>query len=410
MNQKIKILTFFFILVCSNLFGQMEQYKYKREISGIKDQWHKIVLPKEIFNKVSSNLSDIKIFGITANNDTIEAPYLLREISDIFLSKETSFKIINTSHIQNGHYFTIEIPSKESVNQINLDFKQQNYDWKLKLEGSQNQQEWFAILQDYRILSIKNDLTNFKFSNVSFPDASFRFFRLKIESIEKPELLNATVLQLTTTNGEYYNYSIENIKTTKKNKDKQTEIDISLPSAVPVSFFKLSITDTFDYYRPVTIKYLSDSIKTKLGWSYIYNTLAEGTLNSLRENAFKFNKTFLKKLKIIVHNSDNQPLSITNFEIKGYVNELVTRITEPASYFLTYGNKNATKPQYDLENFSEKIPKTLTSLELGIEETKQTDFFTETEPLFKNKTWLWVVMAIVILLLGWFSLKMIRKG
>jgi len=31
------------------------------------------------------------------------------------------------------------------------------------------------------------------------------------------------------------------------------------------------------------------------------------------------------------------------------------------------------------------------------------------EPLFKNKTWLWTIMAVIILLLGWFSIKMMNK-
>ena len=33
-----------------------------------------------------------------------------------------------------------------------------------------------------------------------------------------------------------------------------------------------------------------------------------------------------------------------------------------------------------------------------------------TAPLFKNKAWLWAIMTLIILLLGWFSIKMIRQN
>jgi hypothetical protein len=29
-------------------------------------------------------------------------------------------------------------------------------------------------------------------------------------------------------------------------------------------------------------------------------------------------------------------------------------------------------------------------------------------PLFKNKAWLWAIMIIIILILGWFSVRMLK--
>ena len=79
MKLTINIFTFL-LFVYSLSFAQTEQYNYKRELKGISEQWHKIILPDEIFGKTSQNLSDIRIFGIKENFDTIEAPYLLQLI------------------------------------------------------------------------------------------------------------------------------------------------------------------------------------------------------------------------------------------------------------------------------------------------------------------------------------------
>ncbi|HIN40210.1 MAG TPA: DUF3999 family protein [Flavobacteriales bacterium] len=410
MKLTVKTLACILLLLGSYAYGQIDQYSFKRELNGITDQWHKLTLPDVIFGKVLHDLSDIRIFGITAGNDTIEVPYLIQLTSEEILSKEINFKIVNTSHNEKGYYFTFEIPTDEPINQIKLDFKQKNFDWILQLEGSQNQQEWFTIIEDYRILSINNELTDFQFTKISFQNSKYHFFRLLIGSKEKPNLTVAKISQNEVTDGTFRIYTIKKAKTNDHKKTKQTEIAVDLALPVSVSHIKIGIKDTFDYYRPITIKYLTDSINTEQGWKYNYRTLTSGTLNSIEENEFRINNVILRNLIVLIHNNDNQPLSIGEIEVKGYVHELVARFTEPASYFLTYGNNNARKPQYDIDRFTNKIPEEITMLDLGDEQKIDKEELSVIEPLFKNKTWLWLIMATIILLLGWFSFNMIRKN
>ena len=398
------------IAVYSSSFGQMDDYNYKRELKGVDEQWHKIILPNEIFGKSSQNLTDIRIFGLTENNDTIEAPYLLQLTTEKTSSKQVAFKTINASHNYKGYYFTFEIPTKEPIDQIKLQFKQVNFDWQITLESSQDQNEWFTVVENYRILSIKNDLTDFQFSKLAFPSSKYRFFRLRISSPEKPELSVVSIAQNETTDGRFRNYPIKSIKTKENRQTKQTEIDIELKMPVRVSQIRIAIADTFDYYRPMTLKYMIDSFKTKQGWKYNYGTLSSGTLNSIEDNEFKFSSTTFQKLKFFINNQDNQTLNIDTIEVKGYIHELVTRFTNQATYFLTYGNTRAARPQYDIESFRKNIPETLTPLQLGDELTIERAAIPVILPLFKNKKWLWVIMTVIILLLGWFSVKMIRKN
>jgi hypothetical protein len=101
-------------------------------------------------------------------------------------------------------------------------------------------------------------------------------------------------------------------------------------------------------------------------------------------------------------------LSINTITAKGYVHELVARFTEPATYFLSYGNKQAIKPSYDIERFTSKIPNKLVALNVGKEQLVVKNKVFANEPLFKNKNWLWALMVIIIVVIGWFSIKMIR--
>ncbi len=82
MKTKIPLL-WLFLLLSSLSFGQYNDYRYYRKISGIKDQWHKIDLPDDIFSKASRDLADIRILGVTNKNDSVEVPFILRETSEI---------------------------------------------------------------------------------------------------------------------------------------------------------------------------------------------------------------------------------------------------------------------------------------------------------------------------------------
>ena len=408
MKTKTK-LTFLFILLFTASFGQISSYTYKRELSGIKDSWHKVVLPTEIFEKISPDLSDVRIFGITDQNDTIEAPYILQIASEKVTREDVNLDMINNSKNNKGFYYTFEVLAEDAINQIDLDFLQQNFDWRLSLEGSHNQQEWFSIVNDYRILSISNEMTDFQFTKVSFPSSKYRYYRMLIDNNRRPELLTAKLSLNETTEGRYIKYPVNSLKVNADKQSQQTIIYADLNANVPVSRLKIYVKDKIDYYRHMTVEYLSDSVKTPKGWKYNYTELTTGTLNSIEKDFIMFNSTILKKLRIVIENNDNEPLNIDSLSVKGYEYELLVRFNDPATYYLTYGNKSASAPVYDINNFASKIPENMTSLALGNEQQIQKEAENTVTPLFQNKLWLWVVMGVIILVLGVFSFRMIAK-
>ncbi|WP_236636751.1 DUF3999 family protein [Sinomicrobium soli] len=396
--------------MCYATYGQIGQYDYKRELKGVSEQWHKIVLPDEVFGKVSGNLDDIRIYGVTKNNDTVEAPYMLRLTGGKKSVRKIGFRRLNTVSDNKGYYFTFEVPGTETVNRIKLDFKQENFDWRVTLEGSQDQRQWFTVSENYRILSIQNETTDFQSTTLAFPESKYRYLRVFIDSEEKPDLLEAGMERMETTEGVFRDYLPRKTDIREDRASGQTGIDIDLPFPVPVSRLLIDVGDRFDYYRPLTIRYVADSVKTEQGWKYQYHTLASGTLNSMDNNEFTFRSTIVKKLNVLIDNHDNQPLDIDGVQVKGYLHELVVRFAEPAAYFLVYGSTPAVHPNYDIGRFADRIPVTLTPLEAGEEEVMAKERVKRPSPLFENKVWLWAVMLVIIVTLGWFSVNMMRKN
>jgi hypothetical protein len=407
MSPKCRLICLLMVIQIAS-FGQSRQYPYKRPLSGITDTWHKIVLPVEMYGKVSPDFSDVRIPGITANHDTIEAPYLVRSTFASTSREDLPFKIINRVRNQNGCYYTFELQSDKPVSQIALDFNRQNFDWRITLEGSQNQQEWYTITENYRIVAIQNELTDYHFTQVNFPETRYRYYRLLVQGEQTLDLKGATVAALKTTPGVYRNYPIQSFKTSVNKKEKQTIVELILPEAVPVTFLKLAISSKFDYYRPVSIQYVADSVQTQNGWTYRYNSIAYGTLSSLEKPEFELTQTFTRLLRIVISNYDNEPLAIDSVEVKGVIHELVCRFTQKADYYLAYGNSKIPQANYDIVQFADKIPPVLTPLTIGPERSITSAPVVKSGPLFQNKWWLWAIMAILIVLLGGFSISMMR--
>ena len=411
--MKLTISLFIYLFIISPMVvgqARISDFDYKRELSGVSGQWHSILLPDDIFGKLRGDLQDIRIFGITEDGSTIEAPYLLRISKSTTTQEQVPFRLLNKSHNSEGYYYTFETPEAGPVNRISLNFSIENFDWLITLQGSQNLQEWYIIRENIRFVSIKNETADFRHTNLAFPLSQYRYFRLMVQSEEEPGLTNAILTRYETSGGSLKSHPVAKMEVKENDQTRQTEIDVRLSMPVPVSRLTFIVSDSIDYFRPVTIRYLADSLQTEQGWRYSYRALGSDALNSAEESEFSFNSTTVRDLSIIIDNHDNRPLSIGGVEVKGYIHELVVRFTEDAGYILAYGNNRATMPNYDIGRFTDAIPLSPAALELGEELEIIKPEEPVIKPLFEKQVWLWGIMAVIIVVLGWFSMAMLRKA
>ena len=389
----------------------MSASAYKRPLGKVPAGWHKIVLPNALFGKVSGNFSDVRILAPSAGGDTLEAPYIWRSAERKSAAEAVSFNTLNVTKNAKGFYYTFEMPVTEPVNEIQLQVDNTNFDWRVQVEGSQNEREWFTILSDYRILGIQNAQTDFRFTTLRFPNARYRYLRLLVKNTaDVPQNLSASISRIDSAAGQYQSYPVVTQTRTEDKSTKQTRINISLSQPLPVSQILIPVTETFDYYRPVTIEALDDSFQTPNGWRYNWSPLYSGTLNSIDRSAFEFESTVAQRLRITLENGDNRPLRIGDAKVTGLIYTLFARFDEPADYFLVYGNPNAAAPDYDIARFGDKIPTDPPALTVGDEIAIDKVIVPPAEPLFQNKIWLWAVIVGIGLLLGVATLKMMRKG
>jgi hypothetical protein len=414
-NILFLILSAFWVSFSSLYAQEMQEYapfQYQRKLPAATDSWHKVILDKAILARVQPSLHDLRVIGINAKGDTLQMPYLLKELKQETKSETVSASILNSGK-QNGRYtYTLQLDDNITINEIVLRFQEPNYERKVRLEGSQDLKNWTLIAQDYRILSIHNDFTNYSFNKIRFPDSRYLYYRISFESEIEPELKGATCLKTVKNSGNYQQWQTRDIKIRQDKENQTTVIDFELAQKSAVSKVALEVEADVDFYRRLKLQYLADSSQTPSGeWRYFYVNAYEGVLSSFEERVFSFpNAVFSNKFRIIIYNNNNNPLIISDIRASGHQYELWVRFDEMTKEnYLLYGFAEAYAPYYDLQNFENSVPGSLTVLELGAEEKRKLIEKPKQNPLFENPIWLWSMMGIVILLLGFFSLKMLKS-
>jgi len=406
-NKSILLVTLFVLFLNNCISAQISEFKYKRKINKPTETFHRIEIPDDLFSKIKNDLSDIRIIGFNEMGDTLEVPYLIKINEEKYQSEEIEFRTLNESRKENGFYYTFELSEKNNINEINLEFKSDNFDIMTDLEGSNDLNEWFLIKKDSRLISIKNEHTYYKYSKLIFPESKYRYFRIFIKSDLSPHLFNASIYRKNKIEGKLREYPKFNYILKEDNILKKSIIEIELNDKVPISKFKLNIDNNYDYYRTIRVFTKIDSIKTANGYYINYEKIFDGILSSFEKSEIKIPNVISDKIKIEVSNNDNEPLTITGIEISGYTYGLICRFVEEADYYIYYSNIKASEPIYDLLNFLEKLPSNPSILNINSEII---NIKTEIkEKGFVSTTWLWIIMVIIIISLGYASLKMLKK-
>ncbi len=391
-------------------FGQISGLKYQRNVSGVNGRWGSILLPNDMYGKVNDDFSDIRIYSVNTKKDTVETPYWIESMASKPIIEKRNFRLLNSSSNADGSFFTLEGSDKFSVNQLNIDFEQNNFDWKIKVEGSQEQSQWFTLVDDYRVLSISNDQTDYTFTKVKLPEAKYNYYRITIKTSEKTVLKEVSLSYESSTANTSVRYPIATLNNKEDKTNKQSILDVVLHNAVPVNNIQVFAKKNFNYFRTVNIEILADSFKTTKGMEYSYVPLATGVLNSKTENVLNFSNTIIKKFRIVVDNDDNAALTIDSVNVSGSPYRMnVYFLDTAAQYILAYGNPNMRMANYDIEHFKNEIPSNIPTLSLGEERILKQPLSASKESMPLDKKWLWTVILILVALLGYFAFKMLKK-
>jgi hypothetical protein len=389
-----------FMLGSSNCFSQ---FRYQRSIAEASAEgWYAIHLDESILSKLNTAFSDVRI----VSKENIEVPYLLRVAAEEVQRESIGLKVANISKRDNDLFFTVRVPENTDVNHASIELLDKNYDVNVLVEGGANEKEWYELAKDKRIVSVFDRNINYTSSTITWPVSTYPLLRFKI--VKGASLTFSKVFfSMQKVKRGVYDQAI--FKPTLITKDNVTELNIDLRSTRYLSKLFMEPAAGQKFYRNYRIENLDDSVRTEKGWIKNFNVVHQGVISSFTQDTIRFGSTLCRSIRIIIFNEDNPPIQLTSVTTwSPHVN--LVMLLKQGKYLLKYRNPKIGNGNYDLGHFESEIPDRLNYLTLGQVETLSTDIAMVTQPWFKNKNWLWGIMLIIVGMLGFFTIRMLRKA
>lgn len=394
------------LLICGYVMAQ-PSFRFKRDVTDVKEEgWYALTLPGAMLQELDRSLADVRLYSLN-DGDTVELPYIVRIHDDEVIERKVDLALFNQSSRNGLLYLTFELQPAHKVNFIQLEFDEKNYFGHVTIEGCDDRIKWFEVAKDERIVSMDKAGNDYILSSLRFPLSSYRYLRVSVNSDTPLHFRNASFAYDSIRPGRYQNLPL----TWKMKTDKAaggTYVDVALNEFNPVSVLHVEVENEMDYYRPFTLEYVRDSVKSEKGWIRNYEHLFNGYLTSFEPNRFVFPVAFSKDLRLVIRDRDNAPLVIKQVSAEGPFVTVVSYL-KPGNTFVLYGSDATHKPAYDLTHFQNKIPENPAAAELG----EQEEIILPEDvggALFERSIWLWTVMVVMIGGLGFFTMKMMKGG
>jgi hypothetical protein len=406
-----KLLINALLLLSTFASGQTDSFRYKRAVPApVKAGFYSIPLSPSIVANCEEDLADLRLYSIS--KDTAEIPFLLRQKGDVVTEREVPFQRINDSRNEKCcSYLTLKFPEVQQLTRIRLEVEENNFDKTLSLEGSNNNKDWFTISERMRITRFRGNGQDYSYTTLNFSPSEYIYFRLKFDddNNERITVTGAYAYVDKVQKGEYEELKVIGQEQRENKKEKISEVFLTLDAKYRINHLLIPVSSNEDYFRNINVYAAGDSISSPKGKTESWQLVGSSVINSVQSTTIAIGNIRAQRLRIDVMNHSNMPLMLGKISVHSQVVEMVAKISAASKLELHYGNSLASTAVYDLVHFTNKIPSDLPVLQTLKEElARPQQASAEAQPLFKQKYWLWIGMGIMILVIGYFALRMIK--
>ncbi len=377
---------------------------YQKPLKGVDQDWHRVEIPYHLFDSLREDLADIRLYAITRQTDTLVVPYYIQSKEPNIQKIRHITELINSGQTPDGWAFTLMADSVETTNRIELEIPEANFNWQVELAGSNDQQDWVILLKDYPLVGIQNQWTSYKFTDLHFKPARFRYYRVLLQGASNLNLQKAYLIYEQSAAAEFYTLSLDQHSSRRIIDDGRVFHDYHLPDKLPVSALKVTVADDLDYHRRFEVWYSQFPAGTDVEGPALddYRYLSAGVLSSTRPNYFHFSPQSAKQLKLVVYEEDNQPLHIQDLTLMYEKQYLVARFPKAQNYYFTFGDHTVSAPHYDLVHFKSLDDGSLPILSIGPTAVVKNPASDST-----STWWLWLVLGVSMLVIGRFTWQLL---
>ena len=383
-----KLLIAFFLFTVQGF----SQHSHKAVLQKVNTNgFYSININQELSSLLDPSLNDLRIVDENSN----QIPYIINRTTPTSSNAFKAFQIHENNLKDSGKTHLVVQPGLSSINSIVLIIRNAAVSRTATLSGSDNMKNWFTIAEDILLAPSPSDKNDRYALNLSFPVSSYKYLKLVIN------------------NGKNDPLHIIEAGTIMSNIGASKTVYINNP---PVQFQQTDSTDRYSYIRIFQAKpYHTNRITLKLQGPPFFKryielnngaATAEFLLNSKKEFSL-FSPTIHKQeLLLKIYNGDNQPLKILSVETAQETKKVIAYLEKDGEYSLLLNDPTSSSQDYDLVQFKDSIPKDIASVQvLSIARIAET--------ISKNKgsnnIYLWIIIALVLGVLSYFTWNLTKE-
>lgn len=396
------------LLFGQSLFADSTKIKTNGyQLKNIEKGWNRLELDDDLLFQMSSINTYIMVKQVNRSNDTLEVPYVIESTKLIDSTVRIPVEIVNKPTKDGKKHYTLIADSTQIISNLEFSFSNRKNLGKIKLEGSNNQKEWTRISDSLILGDRRNNHQKISSKTIYDLQKLYKFYRLSLGDT-KSELESVFYEKTFSVNPKYKKINVKNLKyRTDKNKNR-TIYRFSLNGRLPIHYIKLDVQSKFDFNRTVNVFGLVDSTVTKKEPKHNYKLIETFQLNSMDSTnyAFSFPEHY-QHYKIVILNETEPPLKISSLTAYRHEYILKARFEEEGEGMLLIANVGSY-PYHEVDKHKALIPSDMNEMKLG-EKLKLSITKVEIEPFTADKLWLWLIMMIAVIVVGYFSLKMLKE-
>ncbi len=312
----------------------------------------KMDLPQEVFAHLKSDLSDLRV----STDGSLAVPYVVAIEREASTFASVPARMSNLSSVSGETTSFILDMGRSGIlhNRITLETPSENFRRKVIIDGSDDQVSWRTLnpagqIFDYTVRDVKP--VSVEDTNVSYPDAAFRYLRVTISDVgESPlKVIGARVARMAVSGAREVSYS-PMVRTHEDQAQKTTNVILDLDAqGIPHRRGQVRI-DGNNFHRPVAI-YDSDAPEDDASWRLLTNAyfFSIDTPKFAGNNTeFSYPESNKRYLKLVIFNGDDAPVSVSSAMLYGVVRSIIFPYDPSKEYMLYLGDPLAIRPQYDL--------------------------------------------------------------
>ncbi len=412
-NNVIVVTVLFITMFCTylNVFASVNKntFQYYKMIDVQKTGYVKVPIDGEIYNKTNRALSDIRIY----NDSDGEIPYVIyrekKKYDDARI--QSDHLIINKSYRDDMFFFTIDRKNnKEIVNKMIIDINNNDYLYRVELQGSNDSEEWLNISIDGYLHDL-NTKNNDIGKEIRIDDNNFRYLKVKLISVmgklTDKEFVSAQLAYLEENTVDAVRIPSEIIEHKEQKERSSFIIDTKYNNTL---FDKLKfVTSDINFNRNIEV-FGSNHQKE---WQRVENSQISvyqvGDID-VSNDELEVRPSRFRYIKVNVVNNDNVPIDIQEIEVYQTPEYLIFDSQLEHEYRIYFGNDTIQKPEYDFGKVIDLVDmQTIGEANVsGIMENQQ--YSDDYKPLSERYEYLiWIIIVVMVGALGYLIIKNLKK-